>query len=61
MFAYKSLASVKSECKPQTRQYIDVVVAVVSGGVVIPSARPLGLGEMELEIGDGILYLERDL
>lgn len=58
LLAYSSLANVKSECKPHTRQYIDVVEAVARGGVVMPIPRLLGLGEIELEIGDGILYLQ---
>lgn len=38
---------------------MDVVDGVASGGVVMPIPRLLELGEMEFEIGDGILYLKR--
>ena len=38
---------------------MDVVEGVDNGGVVMPMPRLLGLGEIEFEIGDGILYLQR--
>lgn len=37
---------------------MDVVDGVGSGGVVMPMPRLRGLGEIEFEIGDGILYLQ---
>lgn len=64
LLAYKTLANVKSECKPHKKQYIDVEVAGVEetdgvdGGVLIlkpPCLEPLG--EEEVMTGDGMLYL----
>ena len=37
---------------------MDVVEAGVVGGVVMLICRFLGLGDTELEIGDGMLYLK---
>lgn len=37
---------------------MDVVDVVASGGVVMPMPKLLGLGEMEFENWEGILYLE---
>lgn len=64
MLAYKTRANVKSECKPQRKQYIDVVVVAdvdetdgVDGGVCIPPKALDPFGEPDDGNGDGILYL----
>lgn len=60
MLAYKTRASVKSECKPQRKQYIDVLAGVedtdgVEGGVWMPLIPLDPFGELDCGIGDGML------
>jgi hypothetical protein len=55
LFAYKSRANVKSECNPQTKQYIDVDADDADGGGVVIPMKLFGLCDIEFDIGEGIL------
>lgn len=66
LLAYKTLANVRSECRPHKKQYIDVVAGVedidgVDGGVLIlkpPCREPFG--EVAVITGEGMLYLNEE-